>query len=300
VCLTVDADVPAGATLANQARVQAYYSKPSTDSVERRQYAATEPVGTDVTTVGIAWRPDHQQTTQPDTTIVYAHRFDAQLGAQAGTLSIAVDASQAIGWVLYADTNGNGRLDDGDARWTDGSTVGTGSLLIFAKGHIPADAPDGWVDVTTLTATLTVAGTPHVRVVTDITRVAGDVAGEMVGTKEAALDTDCDGSLTDESPANQTFTAAKAIQPGQCAVYRIRFSHQGTGALSEVSIHDQTPPFTTYVGGSAAYETTPAGLTPGVINTPAHGSSGPLVWPYTGSMLPGAGGSVTYEVQVDE
>ena len=115
-----------------------------------------------------------------------------------------------------------------------------------------------------------------------------------------AIDRDCDGSLSDESVGDATFEIAKGAAPGECVIYRISFRNEGTGAVTNVDVRDMTPAFTVYVGGSAAYETTPSGLVSGTATTPAANANGALSFPYTGSLSSGDEGAVTYGVRVGD
>jgi len=296
----VDATIDPGLSLNNLAKIDAYYSKESADTAQRRQYQSTLSVSATVFTSGIFFRPDHQLTTQPGTTVIYPHTLDVVAGSQTGTLNFSVNSSQGMIWTIYQDTNDTGVLDSGDLTWVNGSSIGTDSKLFFIKGYVPTQAPDTWQDTTLLTAQLTVGGDTYEQTVKDITRVFESGAGSMTAEKEAAIDNDCDKDLNDETVTNKTFEIRKDIQPGKCAVFRIRFTNQGTGNLTNIEVHDDTPEYTTYIGDSATFETTPSGLTPGSITVPLDGGSGRIIWPYTGSLIPGAEGIVTYEVKVDE
>ena len=167
---------------------------------------------------------------------------------------------------------------------------------------MPAGVPDGWVDSTTIQADLSVAGQTFSRTVTDVTRVTAARVGKMTAVKTMALDTNCDGDLGDESAADATFEAAKQASPGQCVVYRIAFSNEGTGALSDLRVEDAVPAFSTYVGASAAFLITPPGLTPDDITQPPDGGPGGSVGRYltADTLNPGLTGAVTYEVKVDD
>jgi len=248
---------------------------------------------------GILWRPNREQTVSPGTPLTYLHQFDTLLGGQSGTLTLTPSSSQGLTWVIYQDTNGNGLLDASDAVWVNGSSVSSGSQAFFLRAMVPSSVPPGWTDTTTITATLTVGASSITRTVTDITHTSSAGAGAMVATKEVAVDRNCNGSLADELPADQVFSARASVPKDTCAIYRIRYRNLGSGSLSGVSVQDQTPAYTTYVAGSAAYETTPAGLTTGTITAPAGGGTGALVWPYNGSLTPGASGSVLYEIRLN-
>ena len=299
----VDDRVTAGTELTNQAGVASYFSKESADPDERRQYPASAKSSTTVTVFGMLLAPDHEQTTQAGTSIHYIHQVDVYAAGTTADLSFSAASSKGLGWTVYYDTNGSGELDAGDARYTNGTSFGTGEYTFFMRTVVPNQVTDGWSDTTVFTASLQSGVNIQTRTVTDITRVVltGDEgAGEVTATKEAAIDTDCDGDLTDELVLDSTYEIIKDAEPGECAVYRIEFSNQGTGTITNVKVVDDVVDFSTYVGGSAVFENTPAGLTETGITEPADGAMGEVVWTYGGSLEPGLSGSVKYTVKIDE
>ena len=88
------------------------------------------------------------------------------------------------------------------------------------------------------------------------------------------------------------------------AWYALRDRHTSASAfwfsLLNSGMRDTTPPYTSYVGGSAAFEApVPADLVEGAISAPGAGASGGLSWTYTGTLAPGASGSVRFAVKVN-
>ncbi|MEO0548290.1 MAG: hypothetical protein AAFZ91_00095 [Pseudomonadota bacterium] len=296
-----DATVAPGSVHTNAFEVAAYYSQASSQPVERRQYDRSNTASVTLGAPEIAFIPDQSESTQPGSTVIYPHILEVPASLAAATLDFSSASSQGLEWQIWYDTDGNGVLSGGDIRWTDGATLPTtGSLQFFAQTQVPTEAHDGWRDVTVTTASLTQGSVTLTGQVTDITTVSRLQAGELTAAKSMAIDRDCDGSLSDESTSDATFEGQKGAAPGECVIYRISFRNEGTGAVTNVDVRDMTPAFTIYVGGSAAYETTPTALTPGTPMTPAANDSGPLSFPYSGSLPSGDEGAVTYGVRVGE
>ncbi|VEN74357.1 hypothetical protein EPICR_30294 [Candidatus Desulfarcum epimagneticum] len=294
----VNTGVADGLTLENQALADAYFSKPSSDMDHRRQYGATPVSRRDLHTLGTLLTPNHEKTVQAGASLVYPHEIDLKLGGLTGELDISAPSSQGMEWAIYQDSNDNGELDSSDAPWVNGASVNTGRLRFFLKGVVPTNASDGWLDVTRVEASVTAGGVTQTDTVSDVTRVAAPDAGVIAAYKKAAVDRDCDQSLADESVDDRAFSVFKELDAGHCVVYRIRFVNVGSGTVTNIKVHDQTPAFTVYVGGSADYGTTPFGLTKaGITEQPADGGAGQIVWTYSGGLAAGEEGSVTYEVR---
>lgn len=289
VTATVSEQTATG-TLANTASVAA----PTGCTVNDAQPGNNSATDSNALKAAMLWRPDQDSTVQAGATVVYPHRLDILPGNGSGSLSFTVDSNRDFTWVLYHDSNGNGVLDSGDAPWVNGTAPGFTSGLFFAKAEVPPGAAPGLVDVTTITAAYTTGTTSFERSVTDITRVVDGDAGTLAASKEQALDVGCDGT------ADGAFGTAHAVDAGDCAIYRIRFANTGTAPLGQIVIRDTTPPYTSYVGGSAAFEApVPADLVEGAISAPGAGASGGLSWTYTGTLAPGASGSVRFAVKVN-
>lgn len=298
---TADAVVAPGTLHTNAFEVAAYYSQSSSQPIARRQYDRSNTASVTLGAPEIAFTPDQSASTQPGSTIIYPHILQVPNSLAGASLSFSQSSSQALGWLAWYDADGSGTLSGGDTLWSDGASLpATGDLQFFLQAQVPSEAHDGWRDITVTTATVTQGATSLTGQVTDITTVSRLQAGELTAGKFMAIDRDCDGTLSDEAPADATFEQAKGAAPGECVIYRITFRNEGTGAVTNVDVKDITPAFTLYVGGSAAYETTPPGLSPGTPTTPAANDNGPLSFPYAGSLASGEEGAVTYGVKVDE
>jgi uncharacterized repeat protein (TIGR01451 family) len=88
-----------------------------------------------------------------------------------------------------------------------------------------------------------------------------------------------------------------AASPGTTLTYTISYQNTGSTTLSNLTIADTTPPFTTYA--ASACGTLASGLsTCKVAAAPAAGAGGQIQWQFTGTLAPGATGTVTVSVQI--
>lgn len=95
-----------------------------------------------------------------------------------------------------------------------------------------------------------------------------------------------------------TKSADKAdAHPGATITYTISYQNTGNTTLSDLRITDPTPAFTTYA--ASACGTLGAGLTGCNVTTqPAAGATGTVEWRFTGTLSPGANGSVNVTVRI--
>lgn len=114
----------------------------------------------------------------------------------------------------------------------------------------------------------------------------------------AAVDSDCDGSLADETEKNATFDTEKLLEAGQCLVYRTDYSNRGDFAIRKVEVRTPVPNFMVYQDGSASHVETPPGLWPVDPQPPEGGRGGDLVWPFKGGLAPGEKGRVEFIVKL--
>jgi len=226
------------------------------------------------------------QTTTPGNIALYPHTFTP---GTSGALTFAVThlpLPSAAGWsqIIFRDTNNNGVLDPGEP--AIGGTgiapvpvavVGGVAIGIIVQDFAPATVTNGATNTITVTATLdpTGAGVPNeILTLTDVTRVGVDavvVLSKMVD-KLTAL-------------------------PGEILTYVITYQNTGTQPITTLIVTDTTPAFTRFV--SAAYATTPPGLTNGTLVAPPVAGRGPLQWNFAGTLAGGQSGSVTFQVRVD-
>ena len=118
-------------------------------------------------------------------------------------------------------------------------------------------------------------------------------------TLTAAVDSDCDGNLSDETEENATFAIEKLLEAGQCLVYRTDYANNGDFAIRKVEVRTPVPHFMVYQNGSASHVETPPGLWPDKPKPPEGGRGGDLVWPFKGGLAPGETGRVEFIVKLE-
>jgi len=144
---------------------------------------------------------------------------------------------------------------------------------------------------TLVTKTVTPLLAPVLSGVADpLLKLLGIGLGQMVVTVEGICQT------CDDFKLSKTVDRANAT-PGATIVYTIKYENTGTTTLNDLKISDSTPAFTTYADSSCG--TLPAGLsTCSVSAKPEPGANGKVEWGFTGTLAPGASGSVTITVTV--
>lgn len=243
------------------------------------------------------WRPGHASTVQHNVFVTYKHILDIGNDLGGASLDFIINSSESLSWTLYTDTDGSGDYTPGDTPWNNGDPIGAGdNQIFFARAFIPASFPIDAVDTTQITASLS-GGADGVQTVTDITRISDETG--ISAEKLMAVDTDCDGNLSDEAPGDADFEILKSADPGACVIYQISFTNAATSPVTNVSVHDMIPPYMSYKGGTAIVLQTPSGLSSPVITDPAAGAMGPVEWSFAGSMASGADGLVQFQTQID-
>lgn len=244
------------------------------------------------------WRPNQSSTQSKGAYVTYEHLLDIDPIYDGGTLTFNFSSSQNLTWEIYAD-NGDGVYSPADALVTGGIGLATqgDNQIYFVTAFLPTSLADGAIDVTEITANVVNGANNDSQKVTDITTIEPDSGIE--GGKSLAIDSNCDGDLSDETAANATFETVKAANPGECVFYRITFVNNSTAPVTDIKVSDFTPPYTAYQGGSATYLVMPAGLAAGTIASPAHGSTGNISWQFIGALNPGASGIVEFSVKME-
>ena len=239
--------------------------------------------------------PDQEQTTQPGSSVVY--KLDLNVGktlTPPNELSFSLTSSQKLTWVFYGDTDGDGQLSPQDKLWKAGDPIPSGSSVFFAKTMIPTDLDGLWRDQTRVEAVLKKNGGVYRDSAQLITRASAEVSGEVVGVKTMAVDQACDGT------PDGAFAETASARPGACVLYRIAFRNEGDGPVSQLTVHDAVPPWTSYVAKSARLISGPQdGAPAGTISEPAAGRGG-LVFGFSSSVPPGKGGEVEFSVKVND
>ncbi|MBK8323042.1 MAG: DUF11 domain-containing protein [Betaproteobacteria bacterium] len=247
-------------------------------------YTVVSPAGANT------FQPDGNLATTPGSSVFYPHTFTAGL---AGTLTFTTTSAQSPavpGWtqVVYRDTNCNGVLDGAESAGAIGPGVPVNageSVCIVVADNVPAAAPYGAVNVISVTATF--SGTlTYTR--TDTTTVANAGGAGLTLAKSVR-------NVTLGGAAGTANTA----RPNDVLEYTVTYTNGGSGALSSIVITDATPAFTTFLSATCTAPL-PASLTACAATTqPSVGGSGALAWTLTGSLTPGASGTVVFTVRVN-
>jgi len=206
---------------------------------------------TTAATLGATLTPNNVGQVAPGGTVVYAHTLTNTGNQSCGayTLTATVPASDAtLGWTtsIYLDVNGNGQIDTGDTLVTGplpGPLAAGATQKLLVRVFAPGGASAGATDLTTVTATFTDpapnCGTPSA---TDLTTV---ITGQIRVIKTQAADIACDGT------ADSAFSAtALSLKPGQCIVYQITATNEGTSPITNIAINDAVPAYTSLTGAT--------------------------------------------------
>jgi len=207
--------------------------------------------------------PNGQNQVQPGGTVEYSHQLENN-GNQDETVEMNPTNSQP-GWttVINVDTDGDGvpdtvltsalvgttisGVDDNgnpvQIEVTDTDGDGIPELFLEPGENVnmtstvssPSNAPLGAVDASTIAVT-EVDDTP-ITSASDQTTV---MLGQVRLDKKAAIDTNCDGAPETGFSATQT----TQVEPGQCVVWNLTATNEGTATVKNVVISDAAPAFT--------------------------------------------------------
>lgn len=233
------------------------------------------------------------KTAQAGTAVFYAHRLIAgSTGSMAITLSSSPSAGAPAGWtgVLYQDAACAGALTGSEAPLVSPLAVTAGQqICLVVRDSVPAAASLNERVTHTLTATLSIASASYTQASVsnaDVTTV-GTPQNSGLTLVKAVKNITTSGSFG---------TSSQAL-PGQSLQYQLTFRNDHEAAVSNVQIYDSVPAYSVFAG--AACGTMPAGVTCAVAVQPASGATvGSIQWNLTGSVPPGAGGTVTFDWSV--
>lgn len=251
---------------------------------------------------GPAFAPNHDDSILPGNVTFYAHTFTTPAD---GVVKFTGSASGAIatGWssVIYRDSDCDGVLNGTEANASfDGLNLaisGGGRLCIINKVYAPVNAPINDKHQVTITAGFTYSGGNVVDLtINDVTTVSGNVSPTTsvtpsVGASKLELRKTVENidQLTAET---STLNEAK---PGDVLKYRIYYRNTGTGPIIDLRVNDLTPDFTEFVLGSGSCGSTPSGMT----CMPVIAADQSIHWDFTGSLVAGESGDVSYKVKVN-
>lgn len=239
---------------------------------------------------------------QPGNTVFYAHSYVAQSAGVVSFSSTATATPVLNGWseVIYRDTNCNGQLDASENTiLTPASTISLNagdSVCLVVKEFVPDAAPFGAANLVALNASFTYTnanpGLAAAAGLTDLTQVTA--AAVLTLRKEVCNVT----TSTCVALSGSGFTTANTGRSGDELQYRIVYTNTSNASLTALVVNDTSPPFSVRAATPAAFADTPGGLTAGTITQPGAGAAGALAWPFTGALLPGASGVVTFNVTI--
>ena len=211
--------------------------------------------------------PNGQNQIQPGGTVDYSHKLENN-GNQTETVELDVGNGQP-GWttIINVDTDGDGIPDtvlnpatmteisgvddDGNPviiEVTDADGDGIPELNLEPGENVnftttvnaPSNSPLGMVDLSTISVS-EVDGTP-ITAAEDQTTV---ILGQVRLDKTAAIDYNCDGAADTPFSANQS----AQVEPGQCVVWNLTATNEGSATVKNVVISDAAPEFTDVVAG---------------------------------------------------
>lgn len=246
--------------------------------------------------------PDNSGQVANGGSVVYAHTLtNTGSSVCAGPYTIAANlpaASVSAGWTtaVYLDNN-NSVLDTGDTLVT-GPIAGPlpvgGTQSILVKVFAPGGAAAGETSTATVTVTFpsgaTSCGTPSAK---DLTSA---VTGQMRLTKTQALDAACNGTVGTQ--AASPITAAK---PGNCIVYQVTATNQGTSTVTNLSINDALPQYTSLNATQPSVTCTSTGIAPALTNSNYGTASGAVsCGSANNAVSPGGTATLTFEVKINQ
>ena len=253
--------------------------------------------------------PNNSGQVAPGGSVVYPHTL-TNTGGQIcqGPYSITASSSGAgAGWTtaIYLDVNQDGQIDAGDTLVTGDQpgplNVGATQKLLV-RVFAPGGATPGSADTVTVNVTFSPpAGTTACTgqlTATDITTV---ITGQIRLVKSQAKDVACDGG-------DQASLSGAALQakPGECLLYRVVATNEGVAPVTNLSINDAVPAYTTLVtapaavAGSCAQNGMSAGSGSFAFTISGSGSGVRCASDANGNTLsPGGTATMTFTVKID-
>jgi len=258
---------------------------------------------TTAATLGATLTPNNVGQVAPGGTVVYAHTLTNTGNQSCGayTLTATVPAADAaLGWTtaIYLDVNGDGQIDALDTLVTGpiaGPLAAGTTQKLLVRVFAPGGASAGATDTTTVTATFTDpapnCGTPSA---TDISTV---ITGQIRVLKTQAADVACDGTADGDF-----FATPLSLKPGQCIVYRVVATNEGTAPITNIAINDAAPAFTSLTGATqppAPTQCVSTGVTGTALayaQTPTAVSCGSAA----NTVAPGGTATLTFAVRINQ
>lgn len=239
--------------------------------------------------------------------VTFAHVLTATGtgSCSAGSATVSIPgADTTAGWTtaLYLDVNQNGILDAGDTLITDGAVPAatpTQPVYLLVKVFAPAGASAGKSTTATVAVTFpagaTNCGTPSATGTATV--VVGQVQLVTVQAK-----TDCSAAAADGVVAANGFTGAQIqAKPGDCVLYKVTATNNGTSAVTNLTLSNTLPSYTKLATAQPSSTCSSTGVTP-AFNTGTTWAAGSTSVSCGGvnTMQPGATASMTFQVQLNK
>lgn len=239
--------------------------------------------------------------TTPGGSVVYPQTL-TNTGSQSctGPYSVTATLPQADldkGWqaAVYLDVNNNGALDAGDTLVTapiaGPLAVGTSQkflVKVFSAGGAAVGATDTATISVAFPAGDTSCGTPTSTATTTI------VTGQIRVLKTQAINAACTGAVGSQVQTNLT------AKPGQCIVYVVKATNEGTAVVTNLAIKDAVPAYTKLATTQPATKCASTGVDPvmddskySAVNNAVTCGGG------TNAMQPGGTMTLTFQVKID-
>ena len=221
---------------------------------------------------------DGIQQSEPNTSVVYAHRFIAGSDGQVSFSTTSIATPNSLFWtnVLYRDVDCDGVLDAGEPVISGLYTVQAGdNICLLNKQFVPSNATQGALNVVTLSSSF-IYDTLAPAVTEVLTRTDTTTVG-----------------LTSTLTLHKSVDKATAA-PGETITYTITYSNNGTQPIGSIVVHDSVPAFT-HSPVATCVMPLPANITvcTPVITTPS------IQWNMTGTLAPSQQGQVRFSTTLD-
>lgn len=240
--------------------------------------------------------PNNSKTILAGNTVFYPHRFTPR---STGTVSFssANSGNTVPDWIntLYRDDNCNGILDGKEANVpiiNNLAATANNAICLINSVYAPNNVINGERYQNLIRADFNfnnnaLAGISVLNV-RDVSKANVSTSSSTDSKLELRKSVQ---NITQNGTETETQNQAK---PSDVLKYRIYYSNQGAGVITDLKINDIAQEFTLLQGGSATCDTTPAGL-----NCSPVENDPDVKWLFTGSLKGGAKGVVSYQVQVE-
>ncbi|AIY42889.1 hypothetical protein LT85_3731 [Collimonas arenae] len=264
---------------------------------------------TDAVTVTVAaaysatLTPNNSGQVAPGGTVVYAHTLTNTGNQSCGAYTLAAvlpAADVTAGWtaVVYLDVNGTGQIAANDPIVTSGQNqpalgAAGATQKLLVKVFAPGGATAGASDLVTITSTFTdPAPNCGTQTATDTTTV---ITGQIRVVKTQALDAACAGTASSFS------TAPLTAKPGNCIIYQVVATNQGTAPISNMIVNDAVPAYTALAATQPATKCVSTGTTPVLANAnyTVNGTTAVSCGTAT-TVNPGGSATLTFQVQINQ